>query len=84
MSDWLKELQDGDRLEAIKTAFGRVATTQDGEVMLTVIAEAGKILEPIFDEEDRIRHNFALELFQLLPNALTVAKQSLVRRRPNE
>jgi hypothetical protein len=82
MSDALMELSDDDRLTAIRTAFGRVAATEDGQAVFGMIAAVTGILAPDVQderftaEENRIRRNLGLELFQLLPDAMKQARKA--------
>ena len=65
--EWLKELSDEDRLSAIKDSFGRVKASEDGRIVMCFWLEINWFLQPIMTEEQRIRHNAAIELLQLFP-----------------
>lgn len=67
--EWLKELPDDERLAAITTAFGRVAATDDGQVVFRTLFEVCGLFDPLMNEEQRIRHNVAIELLQFFPKA---------------
>ena len=56
-------------MRAITEAFGRVASTADGEVVFRTIFEVAWLFQPIVNEDQKARHNMAIELMQFFPEA---------------
>ena len=69
-TEWLAELGDEDRRQAITSAFSKVLATGDGQVVFRMIFEAGGVFAPALNETLTARRNFCLEIIhEWMPGA---------------
>jgi len=61
MLEWLGELKEEERIRAIRDAFARVASTEDGKVVFAVLLEQLYFFRPCLDEASTALANFAKE-----------------------
>lgn len=66
MLDWLAELKEEDRSRAIREAFSKVASTEPGAIMISVLLEQLYFFRRAENDEQRALNNYAKFFLTLL------------------